>query len=188
MKINLRKANAIQLAVNEAIKGLEFNATVSINEFQDASSEISSASAKFTRNLSRRVALLDALYEIRKAVAVANNNAGIDNRLADVARLEKDFQFYSTYAKSSAITDAAVINGRLDKIRNRKEDAYGYGRGENVDTSIFTETEIDGFKSVVAAAKKQKQKLQDELLELNVRTEIEFSDATVATLTNENIL
>jgi hypothetical protein len=187
MKINLRKANAIQLAINEAIKGLEFNATASINEFQIADAELRAASAKFSRNLVRRVALLDALYEIRKAVASANDTAGIDGRLADVARLEKDFQFYSTYARASVITDAAIINGKLEKLRNRKEESYSF-RSETVDTSIFTETEVEGFKDIVSAAKKQKQKLQDELLDLNVRTEIKFSDATVATLTNENIL
>ena len=186
MKINLRKANAIQVAINETIKGLEFNATASINEFQIADDELLAASAKFSRNLVRRIALLDALYEIRKAVASANDSAGIDGRLADVARLEKDFQFYSTYAKSPVITEAAVITGKLEKLRNRKEESYYLS--ETVDTSIFAQAEVEGFKGIVSATKKQKQKLQDELLELNVRTEIEFSDATVATLTNENIL
>jgi hypothetical protein len=75
----------------------------------------------------------------------------------------------------------------LDKIRNRKEDSY-YGRNEEVSTSIFTSQEIDNFKNVLAVSKKQKQKLQDELLELNVRTEITLSEQTVATLTKENIL
>jgi hypothetical protein len=57
-----------------------------------------------------------------------------------------------------------------------------------VSTSIFTSQEIDNFKNVLAVSKKQKQKLQDELLELNVRTEITLSEQTVATLTKENIL
>lgn len=187
MKINLRKANAIQVAINETIKSLEFNDTASINEFQDAANEISAASAKFSSNLVRRVDLLNALYEIRKAVASANNGAGINSRLADVARLEKDIQFFSTYAKASATTDDAVIKGKLEKIRNYKEQSYTF-RSETVDTSIFAEAQVESFKGIVSAAKKQKQKLQDELLALNVRTEIEFSDATVTTLTNENIL
>jgi hypothetical protein len=184
MKFNLRKTNTIQVAINETVKGLEFNAMASINEFQDSDKEILAASGKFSRNLARRIALLDALYEIRKAVATANYNAGIDGRLADIARLERDVQFYGMYANSSVITDAAVINGKLEKIRVRKEESYC----ETVDTSIFTETEVEGFKGIVSAAKKQKQKLQDELITWNIRTEIEFSDATVTTLTNENIL
>jgi len=36
--------------------------------------------------------------------------------------------------------------------------------------------------------KRQKQKLQDTLLELNVRSEIELSDDTVKVLTDNNIL
>ena len=188
MKINLRKANAIQVAVNEAIKGLDFTANVHINEFQDAVTEIRVATNKFAGNLARRATLLDSLYEIRKAVATANDSTGIDGRLADVARLEKDLQFYSTHAKGSAMTDSNVIAGKLDKLRNRKEESYGYGRDATIDTSIFTAAQLETFKVIVAATKKQKQKLQDELLELNVRTEIEFSDATVAALTKEGIL
>jgi hypothetical protein len=188
MKINLRKANAIQVAINDAIKDLEFNATVSINEFQNASAEIEAASSKFSSNLLRRIALIDALYEIRKAVASANDSEGINALLADAARLEKDFQFFGTYAKASAMTDDTVINGKLEKIRNRKEEYYSHFRSETVDTSIFTQSKIEGFKGIVSTIKKQKQKLHDDLLVLNVRTEIEFSDATVATLTKENIL
>ena len=188
MKITLRKANAIQVAVNDAIKGLDFNSVVNINEFQTPDAEINALTTKFAGNIARRTSLLDALYEIRKAVASANNSTGIDGRLADVARLEKDFQFYSIYAKGSMMTDAAVIAGKLDKLRNRKEESYGYGRDATIDTSIFTADQLETFKGIVVAAKKAKQKLQDELLELNVRTEIEFSAATVATLTKEGIL
>jgi hypothetical protein len=187
MKINLRKSNAMQVAINEALKGLELVSTVNLNEFQDAAATIQLASNKFASNLARRNALLDALYEIRKAVAVANSNVGIDARLADVARLEKDIQFFAGHAKAEAVTDLAVINGRLDKIRSRTEDAYSF-RGLEVATSIFTAASLENFRNTLSDAKKQKQKLQDELLELNVRTEIDLSDATVNTLTNEGIL
>ena len=187
MKLNLRKANAIQIAINETIKNLEFNTTASINEFQDAETEINTASFKFSRNLARRIALLNALYDIRKAVASANNSAGINSRLADIARLEKDLQFYSTHAMASVITEADVIKGKLEKIRNYKEQSYTF-RSETVDTSILTEGQIEGFKGIVSSAKKTKQKLQDDLLALNVRTEIEILDSTEDTLVNENIL
>ena len=188
MKITQRKANAIQVAVNDAIKGLDFNSVVHINEFQTPDAEINALATKFADNLVRRNSLLDALYEIRKAVASANDSNGIDVRLADVARFEKDLQFYSTHAKGSVVTDSNVIAGKLDKLRNRKEESYGYGRDATIDTSIFTTALLESFKGIVVAAKKAKQKLQDELLELNVRTEIEFSAATVATLTKEGIL
>ena len=57
-----------------------------------------------------------------------------------------------------------------------------------VSTTIFTHGELAGFATIVKTAKKQKQKLQDELLELNIRTEVELSETVVSTLTAEGIL
>ena len=187
MNVTLRKANAIQVSINETLKGLEFTDTVSINEFQVVDSTFATASTKFFDNVVRRQSLLDALYEIRRAVSGANYNAGIDSKLADIARLEKDIQFYTPLSKGKTRETDLVLNGKLDKIRNRKEEAY-YGRGEEVTSSLFTETEVQNFRNTVAVSKKQKQKLQDELLETNVRTEFALSEKTVATLTKENIL
>jgi hypothetical protein len=188
MKISLRKANMIQVAINEAIKGLEFNESISINEFQDAEKEIDTAAANFATNLERRSNLLDALYSIRKNVAVANAQHGIDSRLADVAFFEKDITFYSGYAKTAVRADAAVVSGKMEKLRSRQDDV-SYFRGSNeLSTTIFEQGVIDNFRNIAATAKKQKQKVQDELLELNVRTQIDLSDETVATLTKENIL
>jgi len=59
---------------------------------------------------------------------------------------------------------------------------------DTVTSSVFDRTDLEGFRRAVAAAKKQKQKIQDELLEANVRNEVELSAATVAVLTTEGLL
>jgi len=187
MQITLRKANAIQIAINEALKGLEFADAITINEFQDAEDEIDAAVGKFGKNLARRNDLLTALYEIRAAVSAANNTAGIDALLASVAKLEKDITFYSAYAKSQVRTDMAVINGKLGRLRTTDESRRGWN-GDNVATTIFDQVALDNFRNLVAAAKKQKQSLQDKLLELNVSTKIDLSENAVSTLEAENIL
>lgn len=186
MIISLRKANAIQVAINEALKGLEFKAEIAINEFQKPEATIASASKAFFANVDRRGELLRSLYEIRKAVSTANAANDIDNLLADLALLEKDFAFFSTQAKVKERLAEDVIHGKLVKIANRTEDSY-YAKAE-VETSIFTTEDIKTLNSRAVAAKKAKQRLQDELLELNVRTTINLSDETVATLTTEDIL
>jgi hypothetical protein len=187
MQISLRKANAFQIAINEALKGLEFKAEISINEFQDPTKEIEAGSTTFAKNIVRRNDLLAALYEIRKSVSVANSDTGIDARLADVARFDKDIAFFAAYLKTAPRTELKVITGKLDKIRNREGESYSYHSSE-VATSIFNQTDIDQFRGIVSTVKKSKQKIQDELLELNVRTQIELSATTVATLTTESIL
>ena len=186
MQVSLRKANAIQVAINDAIKNLEFNEVISINEFQNAETEISLAALKFATNVTRQGKLLDALYSIRKAVSIANSTNEINSHLADIARYEKQITFSNRYAKSKVTDDISVINGKLDRVRNRKEESF-YGSSD-VNVSIFSQEVIDEFRTIAVTSKKLKQKLQDELLELNVRTQIDLSDQTVTTLTEENIL
>ena len=47
MKINLRKANALQLSIQEAIKSIKFDTEVKVNEFQMAEDEIARVRADF---------------------------------------------------------------------------------------------------------------------------------------------
>lgn len=186
MQISLRKANALQVSINEALKALSFNRNVSLNEFQDAESVILTESQKLANSVQRRSKLLQALYSIRKSVSAANVNSGVDNVLADIALLEKDIVFYASLAKETERLDTKVLQGKLDKLANRKEEAY-YGP-QTVDTSVLTENAIKVYSRLATKAKKEKQKLQDELLELNVRTTITLGSETVQTLTDAEII
>lgn len=189
MEISLRKASALQRSLNEAVKGIKFEASVAINEFQNPEVEITRANHAMCDSLMRRDSLSAVITEIRKKVGDANNSAGIDNRLAEIAALEKDIQFYTPYANIDAREDQIVINGKLDKIRNRKEDARSlYARDDVVTTTVFDQGSIAAFKARVSTAKKSKQKLQDELLELNISTKVTLSAGAVATLETEGLL
>lgn len=190
MKITLRKANVLQLAIGDAIKNLSVETDVKINEFQVGEFEIDRVATEFEANVARREQLISAMYAVRKAVSTANAGAGVDARLADVARLEKQVQFYNALAGKKVRESAAVIAGQLNKLRESKDDSRRsiYGYASTVDTSVLTAEHIRGFRTAAAEAKKAKQKLQDELLEINVRTEIEIAHDTVQFLTAEGIL
>ena len=191
MNISLRKANALQNSINDTVKGLDFETTVKINEFQEAEQEIKKATETLCNNLTRRDALVEALYEIRKSVSGANTEVSIDSRLADVAHLEKQIQFYNGLAGNKVRESENVVAGRLDKIRNDKGESSRrsiYGYTDTVDTSVLTREDLDGFRRRVATAKKQKQKLQDEILELNVQTVIKLSDKTEVVLQAEGLI
>lgn len=189
MKINLRKSNVLQLAIQDALKNIKFVTDASINEFQDAEVKISGMKDKFIADVRRHTALTQSLYEIRKAVSQANHAVGVDIKLADVAICDKQIQTYSELAAKSVRESAEVVAGQMAKIRNRKDDARSlYYSESKVDTSIFTQDDIDGFRAHVSQAKKQKQQLQDELLDMNVRTEITLSEQVISTLTAEGLL
>jgi hypothetical protein len=190
MKINLRKANALQLSVQEAIKSIKFDTEVKINEFQVAEDEIVKAREAFAANQERHRGLLNSLYDIRKAVSQANAAQGVDVKLADVALMDKKIQYLTDLAGKTVRESAEVVAGKMDKLRNRKEDSRSlyYGHDATVDTSIFTQEDIAGFRTAVSMGKKAKQKLQDELLDINVRTEIDLSADVVTVLTTEGLL
>jgi len=187
MQVSLRKANALQVLINEALKGLEFKADVSVNEFQNPAQEIELAKQKFDRNVQRRWNLISALYDIRTKVAAANAENNIDNLLADLARIEKDLVFFAPFAKANVQADLKVISGKLDKIANREGESYSFHSSE-VSTSIFTDSDLEDFRNNVSLAKKKKQAVQDALLEANVRTTIELAAGTVAVLKAEDII
>lgn len=185
MNITLRKANAVQNSINEMIKGLSFDTSVRINEFEDHNEQINAVRTVFDTHRATRTKLVGALYEIRKAVAVANAEAGINDMLAEVAMLEKEIQFNNTFATQQARLSDAVIAGKIEKIKAAKEDYY---RRDDVNTTIFTKEEVEEYKRTVADLKRQKQKLQDVLLELNVQTEITLDDETATFLERADIL
>ena len=190
MKINLRKANALQLSVQEAIKSIKFDTEVKINEFQVAEDVIAKARENFAAKQERHRGLLNSLYDIRKAVSQANAAQGVDVKLADVALMDKKIQYLADLAGKTVRESVEVVAGKMDKLRNRKEDTRNlyYGHDATVDTSIFTAEDIAGFCTAVSMGKKAKQKLQDELLDINVRTEIDLSADTVTVLTTEGLL
>ncbi len=62
MNISLRKANAVQAGINDAIKGIKIETTLELNEFQDVVAELKKANDALFTNDSRRQRLLLALF------------------------------------------------------------------------------------------------------------------------------
>ena len=179
MEITLRKANAVQNSINEAIRSIKIETSIELNEFQDVTAELQAAND-----------LLLSLYNIRGLVGTANANSGIDLALAKAAFIDKRIAQLNEIAEAKAVTSITILTGKLDKIRNRKEESRAslYGRDDTVSTGIVGAEQIDQAKTEINNLKKQKQKLNDEVLELNIKTEIPISDDVVATLQAEGLL
>lgn len=191
MNLTLRKANAVQTAINDAIKSIEIKTTLELNEFVSVETELQRANTVLFANDARRQRLLLALYNIRGLVGQANATSGVDTKLATAAFLDKRLAQLTELAGAEPITDLAVINGKLDKIRNDKsETARGriYGYTDTVSTSVISNEQLTTIKNEIKNLKKQKQKINDEVLELNIKTEIPLSEEVVATLTAEGLV
>lgn len=191
MNLTLRKANAVQSSITEAIKSIEIKTTVELNEFQAVDAELQKANATLFANDARRQKLLLSLYNIRGLVGTANASAGIDLSLAKAAFIDKRIAQLDELAKAEVITDLAVITGKLEKIKNDKSETARsriYGYNDTVSTSVVSAEQLASIKNEIKNLKKQKQKLNDEILELNIKTEIPLSDDVVATLQSEGLI
>jgi uncharacterized protein YdcH (DUF465 family) len=191
MNITLRKANALQNSIQEAIKGIKVDLSVEINEFQSVEEALTKANATLIENDGRRQQLTMALYNIRALVGTANTASGISTMLAKAAFVDKRVGQLEELAKATEITSLEVIKGKLDKIRNDKGENSRrsiYGYSDTVSTSVLSKEQIAQAKAEVLNLKKQKQKLNDEILELNIKTEVPLSEETVATLQAEKLV
>jgi uncharacterized protein YdcH (DUF465 family) len=191
MNLTLRKANAVQTAINDAIKSIEIKTSVELNEFQSVEAELQKANATLFANDARRQRLLLALYNIRGLVGQANATSGVDTKLATAAFLDKRIAQLDELAKAEVITDLAVITGKLDKIKNSKDESARsriYGYSDTVSTSVVSAEQLTTIKNEIKNLKKQKQKVNDEILELNIKTEIPLSEEVIGTLTSEGLV
>jgi hypothetical protein len=190
MNITLRKANAIQNSINDAVKNIKFDTTVELNEFQDPGVELTKANEALFAADARRQKLTMALYNIRALVGTANAASGIDTALAKAAFIDKRIGQLEQLSDLKPFTDLEVIKGKLEKIKSLKDEARSriYGYGDTVSTTVVSKEQIDQAKGEILSLKKSKQKLNDEILELNIKTEIPLADDTVATLQAEGLL
>lgn len=188
MNITLRKANAIQNSIQETVKGIKIETSIAINEFQDPATELQKANTQLFENDTRRQKLLLALYNIRGLVGQANAASGIDVNLAKAAFIDKRIGQLEALAGSEPITELGVIAGKLKKISEDKGERRIYGYNDSVTTSVLSLDQINQAKAEIKNLKKQKQQLNDDVLELNIKTEIPLSDDVVATLTAEGLI
>ena len=194
MNINLRKANAIQSEIRKAISSSGVSDTVAITEYtKDIAGGLEKAMADYATDVTRKVALNTALFNIRKSVAQANASNGISDILADVELVDAKITVYSAVATKAVAKSLDEITSRVEKLKATPADAtvrssiYG-DRYNTVETSVVEQSTIDGAKQIVKQLKREKQTLQDKLLALNVNTVINIDTVDEMVLKVEGIL
>jgi hypothetical protein len=188
MKLTLRKANALQNAIQDHIKTIDVTTTIALNEFQTPATELNRARVTLVSNDVKRAKLTQALYRIRAQVGGANVTSGVSDLLAEAAYVDKRIGQLKGLTDSKVSENDTVLTGKLDKLRNTEAKSRLYGYGDTVDTGVLTEEQLEGFRADMRDLKKEKQRINDRVLELNVRTEIELADDVVSLLQDEQLI
>jgi len=176
MKINLRKAHAIQTQIREELRRLDLVTSVTLNEFENTKSQIDTARSEFKGALKTHEKLSGILLDIRKKVARANADEDISDLLADAAALDSQIALYKDLADAKSQQPIEVLEGRLEKRRNAQEDSLYRSMSGDIFTGIFTQEEIDGYRRELANLKRTKQGVQEMILAANIDTEIELDE------------
>ena len=188
MKLSLRKANALQNAIQDHVKTIDFKTSISLNEFKDGAAEVTQARANVLANDVRRSELTRAVYEIRKLTGRANVESGVADLLTDAALIDKRLGQLKGLSESKIAESMEVLVGKLAKLKDTEGKSRVYGYNDSVETGVLTQVQMDLFKSQIRELKKEKQTINDKVLELNVRTEITLSLDTVKLLQKEQLV
>ena len=189
--INLRKANAIQSEIRKAIASKEVSDTLTVTEYTISIVDaLEKAMEKYATDVTRKVALNTALFNIRKSVAQANAKVGISDILTDIELIDATMAIYSNIATKEVAKSFDEIRARVQKLKTAQTEAsriYG-DRYNSVETSTVKQNNIDHAKQMVKQLKREKQTLQDKLLSLNVNTTINIDTVDEMVLKMEGIL
>jgi hypothetical protein len=188
MKLNLRKSSALQESLKQFITQNMPTSDVRINQYEDVNSQLQKAETLFTEQTNSFFLFSDILYEIRKKVSTANQISGINDILTNVALIDKKIQFLSRLINSGEMISSEVLTGKLEKLKTRDESSYYSDSNDNVITSIISSEKMLEFTETLKFLKKEKQSLQDKLLELNISNYIELSDEIVSILQKESLI
>lgn len=190
-KITLRKANAVQSEIRKAIAGSTAKDTLSVTEFTTSISDaLEKATELFVTDVSRKIALNTALFNIRKSVAQANASAGISDILTDIELIDATMAVYSNVATKEVAKSFDEVRARVEKMKaNPTNESRIYGdRYNTVETSVVDQNSIDHAKQMVKQLKREKQQLQDKLLTLNVNTTVAIDTVDEMVLKVEGII
>ena len=189
MKVSLRKANALQEQLNEAIKTRP-NADHEVNviDYELWRSEIENAQTKYYKEVERKLDMVEARFSIRKRIANHNTLCGVTNLLADLNQIESQITTIQRWILQREVRQKDEV---LEKQRNRK-----VARAENadfdgyisMDVSVISRNDHDHWTEKLQELKRTKAKLNDDLLSLNIKTEIDLPSQVVKVLKQENLI
>jgi RNA polymerase-interacting CarD/CdnL/TRCF family regulator len=137
--------------------------------------------------LDQKITLWNIFYEIRADLGKANTISGVSRYLCELAKLEKLIQLYKTVTATSSLQEAGdVIVGKLEKIKKGSSSERSYGYSDTVKSGVIVNNSI--LLDTLTTFEKQKQSINDKLLELNITTKISLSPNTQEVLTKYNLL
>lgn len=189
MNVTLRKADALQKLIQNAINSTNPVPTVVITRFNSATKSIEEARAKFQSDWNKKSELLMVLYEIRELSGNTGAAAGVSSLLAQMAQIDKTIALYLPLASTTDfLPEIQVLRAQqIDLIEDKTVERYA-SRRESISVSIFDKESVAKYVAQVAALRRERLEISDRLLAINVSTEITLRTDTAGILKQHGII
>ena len=186
MQISLRQASALQDEIKNLIKDLKLSVSARFDEFSDVPEELTKLINSFNENKVRFEKLVDILGEIRQKVGSSNESLKVNYWLVKLNCLDILLNKYNRLISDVEPLNMDLLIKKIERMSDPEYNKTIYH--SKLDSSILTEEDIISFNKVIMGLKKEKQKINDKLIHINVGNFIELDEESVIVLTSEGLL
>ena len=182
MQLNLRQAHELQTRINSTVKELQDEMELNVDLFYEAepAGVLSNMTNKAFADLETIQKLLVLKAQIRAKVAKKNAQAGIDERLSQIACLQRMIEVYERAMGRGMRQDLYAIKERLASRREAHKanpdngDRYSCSDSFNVD--VFDKKDHAEMKSRIKRFRKEIREMNEQVLVLNVNTYVTIEE------------
>ena len=194
MQINLRKASALQSDIHGILRNVEVETVATFEEREVVVDEMTEAIGEWRTNLERKTDLINVLFSIRQKVGAANAESGLNDLLTEHRRVTEQKELLEELTnrlKGKMLTIDQVVTKLAqleERAANAKDSYFARGRDVEVRTELMDKDDLNDYRSQIRSLKKLQRSINEQVLELNVRTTIDLSEAEVQVLSNEDLV
>jgi hypothetical protein len=177
MKLNLRKASVVQNSIRAAISERQSLLTGTHEMCLWAVNDEALAEARGIQNraLDELERLESILVGIRDQVGTANAKNGVNRLLAEQTAVAAGIARYSRLAKSTPLPSSTQLSERAKQITASNE-KNSFRVTESFSVGVFSTVDIQRFSNQLTTLRRRQTAISEELITINIGTEISVRD------------
>ena len=185
MQLNLRQAHELQTRINSTVKELQDEMELNVDLFYEAepAGVLSNMTNKAFADLETIQKLLMIKAELRTKVAEKNAQVGIDQRLSQIACLQRMIEAYERVMGRGMRQDLFAVKERLASRREAHKanpdngDRYSCSDSFNVD--VLDKKDHAEMKSRIKSFRREIRDTNEQVLQLNVNSYVTLEQGIV---------
>ena len=180
MEINLRRASVVQNALREALteraSRLTGNQNVELWRFAGDSNCVEQARQEQMTLFTEVHKLEDILFTLRLGVGQANAVNGVNSLLTEQAVVQAQVARLQRLLRNPPAVSATQLAEQVKHAQaNNEKNAY-HSR-EEISVNLFTEQDLQTFRSQLAVQRRRVNEISDMLVAANVKSTVVITDA-----------